>query len=261
MAVLLFHCGYLPFGWIGVPVFFVLSGFLITRQLSGTCTPMRFWKRRARRLLPLLYLYLTLNAALCLIQGRSIATYAGHYFGLSDLMIAASSVATHGHVGHLWSIAVELQAYAIFPALFIWPRATMPLLLILTVAGTTAFFTLEHRATIAGCIGFFTAGGLVAKAGWNPPAVQLPAWSTLLGRAGYSIYLWQLMAIGMATRLGVEWLGVPASILVGLTSYRLFEVMDPRMPDKVVVLTREAATVRPVECLLPRVKLHESKAA
>jgi peptidoglycan/LPS O-acetylase OafA/YrhL len=261
LAVLLFHCGYLPAGWAGVQVFFVLSGFLITRQLSRTCTPMRFWEARARRLLPLLYLYLTLNAALCLVQKRSIVTYAAHYVGLTDVMIAASSVATHGHVGHLWSIAVELQTYAVFPALFIWRRATTPLLIILTVAGTVAFFTLDHWATMAGSIGFFAAGGLLAKAGWTPPALQLPAWSTLIGRAGYSIYLWQLMAISIAARLGVGWLGAPVSIAVGLISYWLFEVTSIRTRSSVAESPRKAAPVDPVERLLPRVELHQREAA
>src|SRR5438105_15898412 len=59
-GVLVFHSGYLTGGYLGVDLFFVLSGFLITSlllaesQVSGTIALGGFWARRARRLLPAL---------------------------------------------------------------------------------------------------------------------------------------------------------------------------------------------------------------
>jgi peptidoglycan/LPS O-acetylase OafA/YrhL len=63
-GVLLFHGGHLEGGYLGVDLFFVLSGFLITslllaeRQATGTIGLKAFWGRRARRLLPALALLL-----------------------------------------------------------------------------------------------------------------------------------------------------------------------------------------------------------
>ena len=60
LGVLLFHAGLLPGGFLGVDLFFVLSGYLITDLLlrevggTGTVSPAAFWGRRVRRLLPAL---------------------------------------------------------------------------------------------------------------------------------------------------------------------------------------------------------------
>ena len=64
LGILLFHGGYLRGGWLGVDLFFVLSGFLITSLLlaeyesAGRISLLQFWGRRARRLIPALLLAL-----------------------------------------------------------------------------------------------------------------------------------------------------------------------------------------------------------
>lgn len=89
-AVLLFHAGHLTGGYLGVDLFFVLSGFLITSLLlvevhrSGRVDMPAFWARRARRLLPALALVLLAVAAyawlladpdeLAKIRGDGLAT-------------------------------------------------------------------------------------------------------------------------------------------------------------------------------------------
>src|SRR5574341_1844588 len=68
-GVLLFHAGHLTGGYLGVDLFFVLSGFLITslllteRRATGRVSLPGFWARRARRLLPALFGMLTGVAA------------------------------------------------------------------------------------------------------------------------------------------------------------------------------------------------------
>lgn len=223
VSVLLFHAGYLPMGWLGVPAFFALSGYLITRQLAAGMDAGTFWRRRAIRLLPLLGLYLTLNLALVIAQGRDPSGYAWHYLGLSNALIASGAAAQHGHVGHLWSIAIEIQAYAVWPLILAAGRHAKALLFAAAVAALAVWAVLGNDAIMTGCSAFFAIGGLAALRGWQPLVIRVPAPLTAIGRASYSIYLWQMMCVGAAIRLGFPLLGVAASIAIGLLSARYLE--------------------------------------
>ncbi|MEV0439746.1 acyltransferase [Streptomyces spectabilis] len=132
LAVLLFHAGHLGGGFLGVDLFFVLSGFLITGLLLGE-TARRgrvdfaaFWGRRARRLLPAL----TVMGTVTLLLTWAFGTPAVLGFALDDApWVAAQAVNWHfvtEQIGywnasgtrvfaHLWSIAVEWQFYAVWP--------------------------------------------------------------------------------------------------------------------------------------------------
>jgi peptidoglycan/LPS O-acetylase OafA/YrhL len=133
IAVILFHAGIGGFsgGYVGVDVFFVISGFLITRILrkdheAGRFSIARFYERRARRILPALLVVL-------------LATLAGGYVFLLPFQygdLGKSTLATLAFVSnikfwrgagyfdgaaeftsllHTWSLAVEEQFYIIFP--------------------------------------------------------------------------------------------------------------------------------------------------
>ena len=136
-AVVLYHAGvsWLPGGFLGVEVFFVLSGFLVTsllvQELSGTgrTRVRRFWARRARRLLP---------AAYAAISGVLLWTLAADPDGLDRLrreipaallyvtnwvLIAGresyfEAVGRPSPLRHLWSLAVEEQFYLVWPVVF-----------------------------------------------------------------------------------------------------------------------------------------------
>jgi peptidoglycan/LPS O-acetylase OafA/YrhL len=104
-------------GWLGVDLFFVLSGFLITGILIDT-RPRRsyfqnFYIRRALRILPV---FLAILAVLALVYRGPAA-----YFGLALLFCANLAplfgVATPTGAGPLWSLAVEEQFYLFWPAL------------------------------------------------------------------------------------------------------------------------------------------------
>lgn len=131
-AVLLFHAGHLRGGFLGVDLFFVLSGFLITGLLLGEATGRgriglaAFWGRRARRLLP---------ALVCVVVATVLATWAWGSteqlrFALDDMpWVGAQMVNWHyisEQIGywnasdtrvfaHLWSIGVEWQFYLVWP--------------------------------------------------------------------------------------------------------------------------------------------------
>jgi peptidoglycan/LPS O-acetylase OafA/YrhL len=131
--VLLCHVGWLPGGFLGVDVFFVLSGFLITTLLLEEWSEARsislraFYIRRARRLLPAL---LTLLAILTALVAAYVATGTPAAVEESFASIAASLfyfaniVRATGHplIGPLtpmWSLAQEEQFYLFWPPLLL----------------------------------------------------------------------------------------------------------------------------------------------
>jgi peptidoglycan/LPS O-acetylase OafA/YrhL len=134
LLVVTFHYGYAPFGWIGVQIFFVLSGFLITSiLLSTTDMPFsayirRFYWRRSLRIFPLYFAMLFAATAAYLIwRGPSrfledlpyLATYTTNFGRLRQTDIDQSFV-------HLWSLAVEEQFYLIWPFfIFFTPRVEL----------------------------------------------------------------------------------------------------------------------------------------
>ncbi len=137
IAVLLYHSGYrwIPGGFLGVEIFFVLSGYLITSLLlaewraTGTIDLKAFWLRRARRLLPALYFLLavTLTYAVVMLPGqvsqlRGDASAALFYVTNWWLVFGHKSyfevVGRPSLFNHLWSLAVEEQFYLIWPPIF-----------------------------------------------------------------------------------------------------------------------------------------------
>ncbi|WP_345405568.1 acyltransferase [Nonomuraea salmonea] len=127
--MLLFHAGHLGGGFLGVDLFFVLSGFLITGLLlQGAGRPRlgAFWERRARRLLPALGVLVVVVPLLTWAVGRLDLLRAvqqdtpwvlaqvvnWHYIGEQIGYWNASGTRPFAH---LWSIAVEWQFYLVWP--------------------------------------------------------------------------------------------------------------------------------------------------
>ena len=136
-AVLLCHAG-LPFmagGYVGVDVFFVISGFLITglllRELdrSGSISLVDFYARRARRLLPLLVLVLLVVVGLSLlllspVRGEEVSgdvlsssLYVANWHFAAQSVDYFSQGLEPSPVQHLWSLAIEEQFYLVWPLL------------------------------------------------------------------------------------------------------------------------------------------------
>jgi peptidoglycan/LPS O-acetylase OafA/YrhL len=136
-AVVLYHAdvSWMRGGFLGVEVFFVVSGFLITallideRHHSGSISLRQFWTRRARRLLPALYLLLAVVSVAALLVYRDAAGRMGGdvlaaLFYVSNwwqIFLDESYFAQAGRpplLQHLWSLAIEEQFYVVFPGLF-----------------------------------------------------------------------------------------------------------------------------------------------
>ncbi|MCB1255951.1 MAG: acyltransferase, partial [Microthrixaceae bacterium] len=137
IAVILYHAGigWIPGGFLGVEVFFVVSGFLITsllleeRRHTGRIDLKHFWVRRARRLLPALYALLVVVVIAALLVYKDAAGRLGGdviaaLFYVSNwwnIFLKESYFAQAGRpplLRHLWSLAVEEQFYLVFPPLF-----------------------------------------------------------------------------------------------------------------------------------------------
>ncbi len=139
LAVIAYHAGFSAFhgGFLGVEVFFVVSGYLITSLLleeherSATVSLRSFWVRRARRLLPALAVVLVATTVWVLIWGspeqasqmrRDLPWAVGYLANwgqiLGDVPYFAS--ADPPLLRHLWSLAVEEQWYVVWPLVFIW---------------------------------------------------------------------------------------------------------------------------------------------
>jgi len=134
LAVLAFHLGIpgAPGGFLGVDVFFVLSGYLITdllaarRDQSGQLSLGQFWARRARRLLPALAVVLvTVTAAVALAEPGQLAAlrptlaaaacYASNWYQATHHVSYFASFGPPPPLQHLWSLAIEEQFYLIWP--------------------------------------------------------------------------------------------------------------------------------------------------
>lgn len=137
LAVLLYHAdiAWIPGGFLGVEVFFVVSGYLITLLLlneyrkDNRINFKNFWQRRARRLLPalfamlaavLVWMVLFLPDEVASIRGDVVAafTYVTNWYLIAAQKSYFETIGRPSLLQHLWSLAVEEQFYLLWPLIF-----------------------------------------------------------------------------------------------------------------------------------------------
>ncbi|MFN7134293.1 MAG: acyltransferase family protein, partial [Myxococcales bacterium] len=112
-------------GWMGVDLFFVLSGFLITRILlfardESKAPLLNFWRNRALRIFPLYFAVLGLAGALGVPVSWHYWTYTANWWQASQPAELTSALS------HLWSLCVEEQFYLVWPLVVLYaPRPTI----------------------------------------------------------------------------------------------------------------------------------------
>jgi peptidoglycan/LPS O-acetylase OafA/YrhL len=216
VAVVLNHAGLVSGGYVGVDVFFVISGFLISTHLvtglerDGRVRFATFYARRARRILPasLAVLVLSIVGAMIWVppllrastmqDAIATALYVPNYaFAVQGTDYLAQST-TPSLFQHYWSLGVEEQFYLVWPALLalVWlvgrrSRVALGVVLAVVVASSLAcavvltyvdqpwaFFSLWSRAWELGL------GGLAALALRARPALLPPVVAGVAGWAG-----------------------------------------------------------------------------
>jgi peptidoglycan/LPS O-acetylase OafA/YrhL len=227
LSVVLFHLDLIPPGYfsvgggfVGVDIFFVISGFLISKiifeeQATGTFSLITFYGRRARRILPALLLVggLTMLAGFFLL-------YPPQYGRLSNSFLSALAFAaniyfyeTSQYFGptarelpllHLWSLGVEEQFYAVFPIVVMaFPKRLAPFLL--AVALVVSFVATQHKLATDPVAAFYLSpfrawellvGCLLALPGaWRSSNVAL---ARAAGMAGLLSVAWSIHHTGTA---------------------------------------------------------------
>jgi peptidoglycan/LPS O-acetylase OafA/YrhL len=269
LLVFLFHERLLlPFGWVGVQLFFVLSGFLITGILdAGRDRPAmariwRFYGRRTLRIFPLYYAYLLgvvgLAGASALAVGRvpheaeRALTQLPWALGYGYNLLHASVAFEHSRVlTHFWSLAVEEQFYLLWPAM-IWltPRNRLPWLLwAVVLTGPWLRLATWLLAPSLGGDPALSAYVLpwcqLDAFAWGALAAHLPVRRPALGALGGLILL---VGTAMATAPeAIGALGLPCPIDGGLRAAFLYAGIDAVAAMLLLAVVRDGLGVRWLE--------------
>ena len=159
ITVILFHAGFLSFsgGFIGVDIFFVISGYLITslilqEKLNNDFSIINFYERRVRRILPALFLVViaTIPFAFLIMTPAALKEFSNSLISiplfLSNFQFWSESgyfatAAEEKPLLHTWSLAVEEQYYLFFPLLilFFWKLGLKNLTLLIVLISFFSF--------------------------------------------------------------------------------------------------------------------------
>ena len=239
IAVILYHAGFtwMHGGFLGVEVFFVVSGFLITtllieeREKTGRVSLPQFWLRRARRLFPALFAVLLAVAVWAALLGSAEQTSQMR----RDLPWSIFYLANWGTIvgdvpyfqpgdppllRHLWSLAVEEQWYVIWPLAFV-------------ALAATGWRPTRIAKTLFGLVGFvFVVTWWIARGG-ETPLNGLMGWfegdnrvnfmylSTVTRSSGLLIgaaaaFVWRPWRSAAATRVPSRRLDLSFGVVIGL---------------------------------------------
>jgi peptidoglycan/LPS O-acetylase OafA/YrhL len=202
-GVLVSHYVYDPSvaGTLGVLLFFVISGFLITdiliasREKAKTTTDLfhrlfHFYIRRAIRLWPVLYITL-LVTLLAFPPARSSAIW--HVFQLSNIFYSGTKDWHPWPLAHLWTLNVEEQFYLLWPLLILFsPRRMLGICILLAASAGLVWslvFRAENGLLLPDCFFPLAIGGALALYGRNESLCKTLTWLGPVGLAADVFFL------------------------------------------------------------------------
>ena len=268
LAVLAYHwpATWMRGGFLGVEVFFVISGYLITSLLLGERTRTgrtdfkAFWLRRARRLLPALYALLVVVSAAWLIwhpsevaglRGAVIAAavYVSNWYLIAVKQSYFESVTRPSPLLHLWSLAVEEQFY------LIWPLA---------LAGLVRLFRRRMRLVLLATLTLAAGSAALGMALYHPGLDPYRIWygtdtraaGILLGAAlAIAVPPWRMRAtvhrsatvvlniVAVAALAGVAWMFVRMNEFDPFVYHGGFVLLDLLTVALILSLVHPASTL------------------
>jgi peptidoglycan/LPS O-acetylase OafA/YrhL len=197
LPVILFHAGFglAPGGFVGVDVFFVISGYLITRIIlsdlaAGSFSFAGFYERRSRRILPALFVMLS-ACVVCAWLWLPPADMKEFARSLSYVPLFGSNIFFSKELGyfdsaaelkpllHTWSLAVEEQYYLLFPLVLValWKRARSAIPYALLIVALVSIGVAEHQVANRPESAFY----LLPSRVWELLCGALVAWATMQG--------------------------------------------------------------------------------
>ncbi len=231
LLVVLFHAGWTSFsgGYIGVDVFFVISGFLITGLLLAEATRAHgvalgaFWARRARRLVPALAVVLLATLGLSLVvysplawstishQVQAAALFVSNLMFARDSQLYFAGAVSQSPVLHTWSLGVEEQFYLFWPLLVVtvtWSARRAGVSLLNALLGALALVF----------VGSFVLSLVLTERGspWAFYSSPTRAWEFATGGL-LAIASQHLDRLGSLSRSVLSWLGLAMIVVAAVT--------------------------------------------
>jgi peptidoglycan/LPS O-acetylase OafA/YrhL len=256
LLVVAFHAAptLLPFGYLGVDVFFVISGYVITRDIAarqeaGAFTLLDFYLRRVRRIFPALLVVLAASVLIgaAVMFGQERRQLLQHVVASTLFVQNANLFLESGYFDtdsitkpllHLWSLAVEEQFYLLWPLLLMRFRSIARAVMLVMAGslalwlaywwfdqGDFAHYMLPTRAWQ------LLAGALLALRPEIRPPLRYGALSLLLlvpgpwndagGAIAATVAAWAVIGAGESTRVAAV-LRSPVLVSIGRVSYPLY---------------------------------------
>ena len=234
LPVILFHAGLplFPGGFAGVDVFFVISGYLITTLIlldveGGRFSIGRFYERRARRILPALFVVMAVTLPLAFLvmlpsqlrdltdSAAAVAVFLSNFYFLSQVDYFAPDAELQPLL-HTWSLAVEEQFYLLFPLAFVllWRRGRGLTIAVLAIVAVLSLMLAAWAAGENPARNFFFTGtrmwellaGALAAIGLHGRPLR---GNGLLAGAGMAMILGAMLVFDGQTPFPSLWTLVP----------------------------------------------------